>query len=247
MICLRCDNQEFVPKQDAVIEQEFKGEVFQVQAPALACSKCGWITLDAETTDELRRRTADAYRKKHGLLTSDEIRALRQLLDMNQKEFAAFVGVGEASVKRWETWLVQERSSDQLIRLTCEKALRELLPQNQPASVWVPFEISFTHVGNWFTIQTEPVKTAIPLRCAVGPELPEPKEEPQMQLCDLAGTDNSPPDTCAARAFSFSMLSPEQFQTEGVEKENATRIENLETNWRITNHDTPAPALTFAA
>lgn len=27
MICLRCDNEEFVVKRDAVIEQEFKGRV----------------------------------------------------------------------------------------------------------------------------------------------------------------------------------------------------------------------------
>jgi len=120
MICLRCDNEEFVPKQDAVIEQELKGEAFHVQTPALACSKCGWITVDAQTTEELRRRTADAYRKKHGLLTSVQIKALRKMLGMNQPEFAAFLGVGEASVKRWETWLVQEKSSDQLIRMKCD-------------------------------------------------------------------------------------------------------------------------------
>src|SRR5690348_14161513 len=108
MICFSCDNEEFTLKQDAVIEQELKGELFQVETPAFACTRCGWITLDADTTDELRRRTADAYRKKHGLLISGEIRAYRQVLDMSQKDFAAFVGVGEASVKRWETWLVQE-------------------------------------------------------------------------------------------------------------------------------------------
>src|SRR6266566_1413001 len=173
MICLRCENEEFARTEDAVIEQELKGEVFQVHTPALACSKCGWIALDAETTEELRRRTADAYRKKHGLLTSEEIRALRKLLHKNQSQFANLVGVGEASVKRWETWLVQERSSDQLIRLTCEKALRELLPQKPPANVWISFDISFTEVTNGFTVQNEPAKTAMPSRCALTPDLPE--------------------------------------------------------------------------
>ena len=98
MFCLRCDNQEFVVKLDAVIEQEFRGELLKVQTPALACAKCGLLTVDAERTEELRRRTADAYRRKHGLLTSDAFKALRQLLDMNQREFAAFVGVGEATM-----------------------------------------------------------------------------------------------------------------------------------------------------
>src|SRR5438876_4143970 len=107
MICLRCNNETFTEAPNAVIEQEFKGETLKVQTPALACAKCGWITLDPAHADELRRRTADAYRRKHGLLTSDAMKALRQLLELNQREFAAFLGVGEASVKRWETWLVQ--------------------------------------------------------------------------------------------------------------------------------------------
>jgi putative zinc finger/helix-turn-helix YgiT family protein len=136
MICLRCDNETFVAKPDAVIEQQFKGETLQVQTHASACSKCGSVTLDVTQADELRRRTADAYRKKHGLLTSDAIRALRQLLDMNQREFAAFVGVGEASVKRWETWLVQEKSSDELIRMKCDSRLREELAQKPTTPAW---------------------------------------------------------------------------------------------------------------
>jgi aspartate carbamoyltransferase regulatory subunit len=63
MICLRCDNENFMTAPDAVIEQNFKGKTFQVQSPALKCSKCGWITLDANQVDELCKRTADAYRK----------------------------------------------------------------------------------------------------------------------------------------------------------------------------------------
>jgi putative zinc finger/helix-turn-helix YgiT family protein len=125
MICLRCNNETFVEAPNAVIEQEFKGETLHVQTPALACSNCGWITLDPARADELRRRTADAYRRKHGLLTSDGIKALRKVLEMNQIEFAAYLGVGESSVKRWETWLVQEKSSDELIRMKCREALSE--------------------------------------------------------------------------------------------------------------------------
>jgi putative zinc finger/helix-turn-helix YgiT family protein len=121
VICLRCDNETFVTKLDAVIEQQFRGETLYVPINvAWACSECGLVAVDDNQVDELRRHTADVYREKHGLLTSSAIRALRKFLKMNQRDFAAFVGVGEASIKRWETWLVQERSSDQLIRLKCD-------------------------------------------------------------------------------------------------------------------------------
>ena len=125
MICIKCDNEEFVKKSNATIEQEFRGEQLRVKTTAMACTKCGWTTLTLKQTDELRRLTADAYRQKHGLLTSAQIRSLRKSLAMSQRDFAAFLGVGEASVKRWETWLAQERSSDQLMRLKCETQIRQ--------------------------------------------------------------------------------------------------------------------------
>src|SRR2546427_605492 len=139
MICLRCDNEEFVTKPDAVIQQEFRNERLEIQMTALACSKCGWITVDLDQADELRRRTADAYRKKHGLLTSDTIKAIRKVLGKNQCEFAAFLGVGEASVKRWETWLVQEKGNDELIRLKFDQHIREQGKIKSTSSVWISF------------------------------------------------------------------------------------------------------------
>ena len=137
MNCLRCDNHEFARKENAVIEQEFKGELLTVNATAMACTKCGWVTVALDQLDELRRRTADAYREKHELLTSDQIRAFRKLLRMSQREFAAFLRVGEASVKRWETWLVQEKGNDELIRTKFEKELQKQFSQQTTMKYWV--------------------------------------------------------------------------------------------------------------
>jgi hypothetical protein len=38
---------------------------------------------------------------------------------MSQEEFAAYLSVGVASVKRWELGKVQEKSTDDLIRIKC--------------------------------------------------------------------------------------------------------------------------------
>jgi putative zinc finger/helix-turn-helix YgiT family protein len=208
MICLRCDNETFVAKPDAVIEQQFKGETLHVQTPGLACSKCGWVTVDAAQADELRRRTADAYRKQHGLLTSDAIRALRQLLSMNQRDFAAFVGVGEASVKRWETWLVQEKSSDELIRLKCDSRIREELAQKPTVPAWfcVHHHEAAANAPYGGTTQKEVLaETATPSRWNLLTDLDE-QDESQMFLFN-SGQPNvcglSPP-RCEEVAFSLS-------------------------------------------
>jgi len=123
MICLRCDCEDFVASE-AEVRQDFRGESLTVRTPVMACARCGWHTVGNDQIDDLRKRTADAYRKKHHLLTSTQIKAMRQSLNMTQRQFAEFLRVGEASVKRWETWLVQDASSDELIRVKCIMAKR---------------------------------------------------------------------------------------------------------------------------
>ena len=55
--------------------------------------------------------------KKEKILTADEIRRRRKGLGMNQRDFAEYLGVGIASLKRWEGGKTRNRSSDILIRL----------------------------------------------------------------------------------------------------------------------------------
>lgn len=124
MICPKCDSQQFKSLRSTPVQQVFRGETLKLRSPITECVKCGWQLLTDDQTDELRRRTADAYREKHGLLTSQQIRAIREALKMSQRQFAEFLRVGEASIKRWETWQVQEESSDELIRAKWELASR---------------------------------------------------------------------------------------------------------------------------
>jgi putative zinc finger/helix-turn-helix YgiT family protein len=98
---------------------EYAGERFRVPAEGMVCPNCGYATLHAGQIDALSTKLADAYRKRHGLLTSSEIRKIRSELGMSQQEFAAYLNVGVASVKRWELGKVQERSMDDLVRIKC--------------------------------------------------------------------------------------------------------------------------------
>ena len=75
--------------------------------------------------NQLRRAAADQYRRLHHLLTSDEIIKFRQALGMSQVAFANYLKVGEASVKRWETYYVQDEVQDENIRLKCDEVYAE--------------------------------------------------------------------------------------------------------------------------
>ncbi|MBI1746445.1 MAG: DUF4065 domain-containing protein [Acidobacteria bacterium] len=137
MNCLKCG--KLLKQKKANVTGEYAGEHYTITMDALACKSCGYYTIHAAKLDDYRSRLADAYRAKHGLLTSQEIRGLRQRLKMSQDEFSRYLGIGIASVKRWELGQAQEKSMDQLIRLKCtpkiaEENLRDaLLCQGEPS------------------------------------------------------------------------------------------------------------------
>jgi putative zinc finger/helix-turn-helix YgiT family protein len=104
-------------------------EEFSVTVPGLACTSCGYQTIDNGQSGEFTKAVSDAYKAAHGLLTGSELRERRsEWLKMSQQAFADYLGVGLASIKRWESGQIQDRAMDELIRLkTDPEAARDNL------------------------------------------------------------------------------------------------------------------------
>ena len=70
---------------------------------------------------EAKRLHEDAigiYRKKHGLLSADEIRAIRAQFELKQSDLARLLRLGANTVSRWESGRnVQTAAMDILLRL----------------------------------------------------------------------------------------------------------------------------------
>lgn len=109
-------------RERANVEATVRGEQYLVKTLAFVCNKCGHVALEGEDVPEYMRHGADAYRKAHGLLASSEIQARRHALKMNQRQFAAYLGVGEASLKRWELGQIQDAAMNELIVLKTDVA-----------------------------------------------------------------------------------------------------------------------------
>lgn len=124
MKCPNCDGTKFEERR-VRIPSEFRGETIEVVVPATVCNKCDEPLMDDAQMTVLRQEVADTYRKKNDLLTSVEIISYRKKLGMSQREFASYLEVGEASVKRWETNFIQDKSQDSHIRLKCDRELAE--------------------------------------------------------------------------------------------------------------------------
>jgi putative zinc finger/helix-turn-helix YgiT family protein len=124
MKCLECGGGDF-KKKNCRFTPDIKGVEVEVVVPAFVCIKCNASLMDDDQMSQFRRAAADEYRRTNHLLTSEEIVKFRSLMGMSQSAFANYLNVGEASVKRWETYFVQDVGQDEHIRLKCDEAYAE--------------------------------------------------------------------------------------------------------------------------
>ena len=121
MKCIECGGKSF-EERSVRLFPEIKGEEVEVMVSADVCTACSAPYMDDKQMNTYRRAAADAYRQQHGLLTSTQILGYRRMLAMSQTAFANYLKVGEASIKRWETYFVQDEGQDEHMRLKCDEA-----------------------------------------------------------------------------------------------------------------------------
>lgn len=125
MKCLHCECEKFEEK-NLRFTPEIRGEEVEVVVPSFVCTQCQESLMDGNQMNVLRRAAADKYRQLHNLLTSEDIIKFRTMLGMSQAAFANYLKVGEASIKRWETYYVQDVVQDDHIKLKCDEAYAEI-------------------------------------------------------------------------------------------------------------------------
>lgn len=75
----------------------------------------GVLYEDESLIDENLLARADGYRKAAGLLTSGEIRQIREIYHLSAKDFAKMLDLGEINITRYETKAVQTKSINDII------------------------------------------------------------------------------------------------------------------------------------
>jgi len=116
MKCFQCEKGK-MKSQVAEMTAHVRGEEVPVRMEATVCNRCGFQVLTDEQSNAYTIASADAYREKHNLLTTKELKEIRERLGMSFRAFAKYLRVGEASPKRWEAGLVQDEAMDELIRI----------------------------------------------------------------------------------------------------------------------------------
>lgn len=98
---------------------EYKGETKTIpNYVTYACSECGEAIVDSATLKESGKILKDFQREVDGLLTGQQIKAIRMKLGLTQEQLADIVGGGMKSVARYESAHVcQSKGMDNLLRI----------------------------------------------------------------------------------------------------------------------------------
>src|ERR1035441_5169913 len=121
MKCFKCAKGKMMPAVADMIAR-VRGEEIPVRTEAMVCNRCGFQVMTDVQSDAYTIASADAYRARHGLLTTEELKQVRERLRMSFRTYAKYLKVSEASPKRWEAGLVQDQAMDELIRLKSDLA-----------------------------------------------------------------------------------------------------------------------------
>jgi putative zinc finger/helix-turn-helix YgiT family protein len=93
----------------------------EVTVPSVAhlhCPQCHEMVLRFADSKRFGEDAITIYRKKHGLLSADELRDLRLRLNLTQAKLCQLLGLGANTISRWEAGRnVQTTAMDMLLRL----------------------------------------------------------------------------------------------------------------------------------
>jgi putative zinc finger/helix-turn-helix YgiT family protein len=93
----------------------------EISVPSAAhwrCPKCHEIVLGFEDARRLNQDAIAIYRRKHALLSADQIRGIREQFKLTQAAFARLLRLGANTLSRWESGRnAQTEAMDTLLRL----------------------------------------------------------------------------------------------------------------------------------
>lgn len=115
-LCVCCMEEHEVKTVLVQEHASFKNEQISYEAMYLYCDQAEELYADEEMLKNNDIALKDAYRKKHGLLTSGEIRAIREKYGISQSDLSVLLGWGGKTITRYESHQVQDKAHDTILK-----------------------------------------------------------------------------------------------------------------------------------
>lgn len=135
MECPLCDKVHEIEERERIARTIIKGDEVNYKEIYYFCANSDndeneFVTGKMENDNLLNAR--NAYREAHGLLTSEQIVAIRDMYGLSQVDLAKLLGWGEATISRYESKAIQDEAYDNMLRIVREnpKVALELLQKN---------------------------------------------------------------------------------------------------------------------
>ena len=117
LVCPFCEEEREMEVKKIKQIEKVKNLDVEYEAVVYYCSECDEYFESGEMMESNLRALRDAYRVKMGLLTTEEIVAIRDKYRISQEDFAIILGFGEKTIARYETSAIQDKPYDDLMRL----------------------------------------------------------------------------------------------------------------------------------
>lgn len=119
-LCSNCDEKteiETITKEEVIYVRK---EPVKVELQCCRCTQCGDEVFDSNLNQDPIDLAFRIYRRNHGLLQPEEIRDWRKAYRLTQGELAKLLGLGTATISRYENGTLQDESHDGLLRLAMD-------------------------------------------------------------------------------------------------------------------------------
>lgn len=117
MTCPFCEETKEIELRKIKQIDKIKNVDVEYEAFVYYCVDCDEYFESGDLMESNLLSLRDAYRIKMGLLTKEEIVAIRNKFKISQEDFAIILGFGDKTIARYETSTIQEKPYDDLMRL----------------------------------------------------------------------------------------------------------------------------------
>ena len=131
-ICPNCEKETSLVFVKEPEEMKIRGEIITVDNEYFVCEECGEEFEDPKSDYDPLESAYTKYRDLKGMVTPEEIKDFRKKYGLTQLEFSKLIGIGIATLNRYENNALQSEAHDHLLRLYMdERNFRKLLVEDE--------------------------------------------------------------------------------------------------------------------
>lgn len=133
--CPQCGLDATFTKGTREKTMDVRGMLIDVETGCLNCSACGNTFEDPAEAHETLERAYREYRRRNGMMQPEEIRHLRKLYGLTQRELAKLLGWGLVTLSRYENGALQDTAHDKILRLITDPHNLLRLLESEPEAL----------------------------------------------------------------------------------------------------------------